>query len=89
MKKAIDLYQKIRMRMGKISPEEQEKTIQYLQKQELKKQIQDLLTEINVVQDHLDCETDFDLIEAHIWELNSLEARYKNALQKFKSAYQL
>ena len=44
--------------------------------------------EIKIVQDHFENETDFDLIDAHIWELKSLEVRYDKAIRQAKTGLQ-
>ena len=44
--------------------------------------------EIKIVQDHFENETDFDLIDAHIWELKSLEVRYDRAIRQAKIGLQ-
>ena len=61
-----------------------EKTKQQLQKEELKAEIQELLSQMQVVQAHFDQETDFSLIEAHIMQLKALEMRYNNAIGRAK-----
>lgn len=51
---------------------------------DLKKELQELKLELDIARDHFDNETDFELIDAHIWELKALEVRYEKAFKKAK-----
>ena len=58
------------------------------QEQEIRNELNRLQMEIKIVQDHFENETDFDLIDAHIWELKSLEVRYDKAIRQAKTGLQ-
>lgn len=76
----------IRQKLGLKTPTPETKTIIYLEQKELKEEINQLLSEMNHVQNQFENETDFDMIEAYIWQMRSLETRYSHALKKVKSA---
>lgn len=59
---------------------------QRLLRQRQKAEIQELLSEIRVVQNQFEQELDEDLIEAHIWELHALEVRYQRILRQMKQS---
>ena len=65
----------------------QEESRRLAQRQELKKQIDELLFQMELVQSQFENELDADLIEAHIWELHALEVRYQRVLRQMKGIY--
>lgn len=87
MKTTHDLPKTVKKIWSRISKTEREDQLQN-QEQELRNELSRLKLEIKIVQDHFENETDFDLIDAHIWELKSLEVRYDKAIRQAKTGIQ-
>ncbi len=87
MKATHHLPKNVQKIWERISKTEKEDTL-LDREQELRNELSRLQLEIKIVQDHFENETDFDLIDAHIWELKSLEVRYDRAIRQAKIGLQ-
>lgn len=87
MKATHHLPKNVQKIWKRISKTEKEDTL-LDREQELRNELSRLQLEIKIVQDHFENETDFDLIDAHIWELKSLEVRYDRAIRQAKIGLQ-
>ena len=61
-----------------------EKEWDYYSRQEVKEEIYQVMERLKQIYRHFEDETNFDLIEADIWEMKSLEARCRQLLHQAK-----